>query len=83
MDEQSIMQYSGQYDPVQLVHQQQQEEELTPAQKEIMASLFGKYYKQAGKAMLYLKTSNGQKIVGTTLLFILLAIATKKINKER
>jgi hypothetical protein len=79
MDEQSIMQYSGQYEPVPLL--EPQKEDLTPAQKEIMASLFGKYYKQAGKAMMYLKTPNGQKIVGTTLLFILLAIATKKKGK--
>jgi len=79
MDEQSIMQYSGQYEPVPLL--EPQEEDLTPAQKEIMASLFGKYYKQAGKAMMYLKTPNGQKIIGTTLLFILLAVATKKKGK--
>ena len=80
MDEQSIMQYSGQYDPVSLI--EPEKEDLTPAQKEIMASLFGKYYKQAGKAMLYLKTPNGQKIIGTTLLFALLAIATKSTSKK-
>lgn len=57
-------------------------ENLTHGQKEIMISLFGKYYQQAGTAMRYLKTDNGQKILGTALLLVMLTIATKKVQKK-
>ena len=82
MDEQSMMQYSGQYAPTTLVAQNQ-EEEMTPGQKEVMASLFGQYYKQAGRAVMYLKTDNGQKIMSTALLMVVLAVITKKANSKR
>lgn len=81
MDEQSMMQYSGQYEPTSLVPQIQ-ESEMTPGQKEIMASLFGRYYKQAGKAVLYFKTDNGQKIMSTALLMVVLAVITQKANNK-
>lgn len=77
-----MMQQSGQYSPVPMVPVTRQQEDLTPGQKEVMASLFGKYYKQAGKAVMYLKTPNGQKVIGTTLLLTLLLIATKSTNKK-
>jgi hypothetical protein len=76
MDERTMMERAGMYQPPATV------EDLTPGQKEIMVSLFGKYYRQAGSAMMYLKTDNGQKIVGTALLLVLLAIATKKLNPK-
>ena len=76
MDERTMMERAGMYQPP------ANNEELTPGQKEIMVSLFGKYYRQAGSAMMYLKTDNGQKIIGTALLLVLLTIATKKINKK-
>ena len=76
MDERSMMEYSGQYAPV------MQEEQMTPGQKEVMTSLFGQYYKQAGKAVLYLKTDNGQKIMSTALLMIVLAVITTKANNK-
>jgi hypothetical protein len=75
MDEKTMMELSGGYEPV------GEKSQLTPGQQEIMASLFGRYYKQAGSAFMYLKTSNGQKILGTALLLVLLTIATKK-NKQ-
>ena len=72
MDERMMMEMSGTYSP------KPDPNDLTPGQKEIMASLFGKYYRQAGSAFLYLKTDNGQKIIGTAVLLVLLAMATKK-----
>lgn len=82
MDEQSMMQNSGQYEPNMIVSQPQVDE-MTSGQKEIMASLFGKYYKQAGRAVMYMKTDNGQKIMSTALLMIVLAVITKNANKKR
>ena len=78
MDERTMMERAGIYQPPAIIV----EEDLTPGQKEVMVSLFGKYYRQAGNAMMYLKTDNGQKIMGTTLLLVLLTIATKKLNKK-
>ena len=78
MDERTMMERSGMYQPPAIIA----EEDLTPGQKEVMVSLFGKYYRQAGNAMMYLKTDNGQKIMGTALLLVLLTIATKKLNKK-
>ena len=73
MDERDIMMLAGQY---------KDKEDLTPDQRAIMESLFGKYYRQAGNAMMYLKTDNGQKILGTALIIVLLTIATKKRKKQ-
>ena len=78
MDERTMMERAGMYQPPAVIV----DEELTPGQKEIMVSLFGKYYRQAGNAMMYLKTDNGQKIIGTAVLLVLLTIATKKLNKK-
>ena len=84
MDEQQIMQQAGRYSqyPDQYQEQQPQPQDLTPGQKEIMVSLFGKYYKQAGKAVQYLGTDNGQKVAGSVMVAALIALATHRANKK-
>ena len=67
MDEKSIMSKSGLYSGP-----------YTPAQKQILESLFGQYYDQAGSAVKYLKTPKGQKIIGMALVLLILIYATKK-----
>ena len=73
MDEYRMMQNAGAYAP---------QEKMNPDQREIMKSLFGRYYKEAGDGMLYLKTSKGQRILGMTLVLIILMLAADKKSKR-
>ena len=70
MNEKKMMKSSGKYG--------QPTDNMNPQQREIMKSLFGRYYKQAGNGFLYLKTPKGQQVMGMALVGIMLMVAADK-----